>query len=219
MLKRPIFLAGLVCLAGTAGAFFAPVIWLTPLLILLGLSVGLLLRPEERKTLLLCTFCGLLCCLSVFCWQDRAERLRSFAGETVRLEGMVTDVQIGTGWVRHEVRVDLLGKAETMSLFSYEEEPLSPGQRFTALVELAETAPRYRGMNLGLQGSTLELVDNGEDNGLFAAALRVRSALIHRMEKLFHGTGREILMGLLLGDLAMMLVDPRITLMKKGGSR
>ena len=216
MLKRPIFLAGLVCLAGTAGAFFAPVIWLTPLLILLGLSAGLLLRPEERKTLLLSTFCGLLCCLSVFCWQDRAERLRSFAGETVRLEGMVTDVEIGTGWVRHEVRVDLLGKAETMSLFSYEEDPLPPGQRFTALVELAETDPRYHSMNLGLQGSTLELVDNGEDNGLFAVALRIRSALIQRMEKLFHGTGREILMGLLLGEKASISYETQEIFEKSG---
>ncbi len=217
MFEWPLFLAGLCCLAGAAGAFyFSP--WGSAFLLAILCLCGMCLFPKERAKLLGIGCCGLLTCLSVMIWQTQAQELRSYAGETVQLEGMVTTVNYGSGWVQMEMLTNILGQREKLDVVSYFTDVPEPGHDFRAVVKLEEANPRYRGKGDVLQGTVLEMDDLGHSGTLYGRALSLRSGLIRRTERLFHGTGGEIILGLLFGERAVLSYEVEEVFEKSGAS-
>lgn len=217
MSRRPLFLAGLCCLAAAAGAFFFSLMGTAAVLLLFCL-LAVCRFPKDKRNILLVGGCGLLTCLSVLLWQTQAQELRAYGGETVELKGMITAVKYGSGWIQTEVWADLLGQEEQLELVSYATDVPDPGHDFRAVVKLEEADPRYSGKGDILQGTILEMEDLGLSGDLYGRALQLRSRLISRAEHLFHGVGEEIILGLLLGERAALSNEVEEVFEKSGAA-
>lgn len=201
MFKRPFFLAGCLCLTVTAVAFFCSFPWWSGLLFLVLPLLAVLFAHKERRGVLL--FAGLvtaLSCLSVTLWQFHGEEVEELAGQTVWLEGVVTDVQSYDSMLLYKVESQLSGRKFQVDLSSYSMERIEPGHGFRALVQLEEKEERYWGSGTLLQGTCSSLQDLGEIPSIKGFALQLREKLKERITHLYSGVGREVMLGLLLGE-------------------
>ncbi len=216
MLGRPFFLAGCICLLSTAVTLYS----LQPIPIFLiflcmALLLSLLLR-EFRGRVLFLGLIALLSCLSVNHWQEQQQLLSSLNNTTVSMEGVITDAHIDSGWIRYEAEVELLGSSFPMDLSSYDMELLPPGQRFQAQAEVNVKELRWQNGSKILEGRLLHTVDLGADMSISSACLRIRSTLLHRMDQLFTGSGKEILSGILFGEKVDLSPKIRDVFQKSG---
>ncbi|MBQ9970320.1 MAG: ComEC/Rec2 family competence protein [Oscillospiraceae bacterium] len=216
MTKRPLFLAGCIYLVMTAVSFYAlkAAIGLTLLSVVMLLL--LLWKQKKGKALLIGTAASVLACISVLCWQQRAEAQLELVGEPVLLEGLITDCRVFDSALLYEAKVPMQGRDMTLTLWSYDMEPIPAGNRFEALADLEEENHRYWSDGSILTAQVQNMVDLGMESSLQADCLRLRDLVKSCIESLFHGKGEEILLGLLLGDKAELSDGVKDVFLKSG---
>ena len=216
MTKRPLFLAGCIYLVMTAVSFYAlkAAIGLTLLSVVILLL--LLWKQKKGKALLIGTAASVLACISVLCWQQRAEAQLELVGEPVLLEGLITDCRVFDSALLYEAKVPMKGRDMTLTLWSYDMEPIPAGNSFEALADLEEQDRRYWSDGSILTAQVQNMVDLGMESSLQADCLRLRDLVKSRIESLFHGKGEEILLGLLLGDKAELSDEVKDVFLKSG---
>lgn len=215
MCKRPLFLAGCFYLAVTAVAFSVD----TVLLLLLSavFLAGIVLLSASRKKMFLLGLAAMTAAvLSVDLWEAKAQEQQYYAGETVVLEGMVTDCEIYNSVLRYTIQAPLGKQTLSITVWSDNKEQIEPGNKVSALVALEEKEKMYwyDGCILSAQAQSME--DLGMAQGIKAESLRLRSLLHKRIESLFYGKGREVMLALLLGEKADLSQEVEQVFLKSG---
>ncbi len=216
MKKRPLFLAGFVYLVMTVVSFYAFEAAIGLTLIGVFLLLLQLWKQKEGKTYFIVSAVSVLACLSLFLWQQNAEKQLQTVGETLSLEGLVTDCKIYDSAVFYEADAWLKGQKVALSLWSYDMEAVEQGNRFSAVVTIEEENRRHWNDGSIIIAQVQEMTDLGMEISLKADCLRLRSLLQRRIESLFHGKGEEILLGILLGEKAELSTEVEEVFLKSG---
>lgn len=215
MCKRPLLLAGCLYLAVTAVAFSVSSV---PLILLsVVLLAGIVCLSDSKKKMFLLGLVAVAAAvLSVELWKIEAKEQLSYAGDTLILEGMVTDCEAYDSSLCYTVQAPFGKQTVTMNVWSYDMEQIEPGNCFSSVVILEEKEKTYwyDGCILSAQAQSME--DLGMGQGMKAECLRLRSLLHERIESLFHGKGREVMLGLLLGEKADLSQEVEQVFLKSG---
>lgn len=216
MMNRPLFFAGCVYLVMAAVSFafweFSAVISFVLVLFLLC-SV---MSRKSWKSLLVAAIASMVACTSVYTWQQNTDRQLVYDGTTLLAEGMITACRIYDSALCYSVEVPLETQIVTMDLWSYDMEPLDAGNRFSALLHITAYEEQYWNDGIILKAQTDSMTDLGMASGLKAECLRLRRLVQQRIETLFHGKGKELMLGILLGEKAELSMEVEEVFHKSG---
>lgn len=216
MCKRPLFLAGCVYLVVTAVFLCSVSLVFSWLLLLFVCLASALLAERKGQQLLLSLLCSLVAVVSVTVAQQQLEQQRTWLGEQVKLEGMVTACRHYDSALSYEAEMELSGKNETLRFWSYDMEAVPVGNRISVLLRLEEEDSSQWGDGCLLQGTAEQVKDLGLAQGWKAECLRLRSSLLLRIQTLFHGKGKEIMQALLFGEKADVSTEVEMVFLKSG---
>ena len=216
MMKRPLFFAGCVYLVMTAVSFYSLNLSIVLTLLIIIRLLLCLMKGKKANNLLISSAVSILACISVLCWQERVEAQLELTGESLFMKGLITDSRTYDTAVLYDAEVPIKGQTMKLSLWSYDMEVISEGNRFEAVVILEEEEKQYWSDGSVLTAQVQEIRDLGLESSLQADCLRLRNLAQKRIESLFHGKSEEILQGLLLGEKAELSAEVEEVFLKSG---
>ncbi len=218
MSKRPLLQIECISLIVTMAALFYSLPWWSPIALLaLTLLCCLSLSHKRMLPAALIGIAASLSCVCALGWEQRANAQLQWAGTTQEAQGLILSSQPRPGGTRYEVLCKLDSVTARVPLMCWDQEQIEAGHTFEGVVSFErETLPYNEGKGIVLRGTAPKLRDLGEGKGIRPFFLRIRRRLLSRMDLLFHGTGRELLKGILFGEKAELSQEVQDVFRKSG---